>query len=177
VAFYDQWAREQAAVEGDMAAAYSKLEAYAVRFALLHHDISHVARGEDDRVLVEAESLQAGAVLCRWFAGEARRIYATLSESTEQRDTRKLVEFIQARGGCISTRQLQKSNSRKYRSSEEAETALEALVRAGWADWVEGEAPSRGGHQARFVELLPTHDTSDTREDDGEVDDEAEADT
>ena len=37
VAYYDAWAKEQSAVEGELAAAYSKLEGYAARLALLHH--------------------------------------------------------------------------------------------------------------------------------------------
>ena len=37
VKFYDEWADEQHASEGELAAAFSKLEAYAARFAMLHH--------------------------------------------------------------------------------------------------------------------------------------------
>ena len=53
IVFYNSWAQEQAAAEGEMAAAYSKLEAYAARFTLLHHVVSRVARGEDDKVPIE----------------------------------------------------------------------------------------------------------------------------
>src|SRR5262249_3382635 len=62
VRFYDRWAQEQAAVEGELAAAFSKLEAYAARFALLHHVVSKVARGEDDRAAIDAASVEAGIV-------------------------------------------------------------------------------------------------------------------
>src|SRR5262249_12557194 len=47
VTFYNAWAQEQAAVDGELAAAFSKLEAYAARFALLHHVVTHVASGDD----------------------------------------------------------------------------------------------------------------------------------
>src|SRR5262249_37293249 len=70
VRFYDRWAQEQAAVEGELAAAFSKLEAYAARFALLHHVVSGVARGEDDRAPIEVERVEAGIVLCRRFGAE-----------------------------------------------------------------------------------------------------------
>ena len=70
---------------------------------------------------------------------EARRIYATLSESTEQRECRRLVEFIQGKGGSITVRALQNSNSAKYRGAGEAEGKLDGLVEAGLARWVEGE--------------------------------------
>src|SRR5438105_4187267 len=65
VKFYNEWAGEQANVEGDVAAAFSKLEAYAARFALLHHVVSRVARGEDDLQFVEKESIEAGIVSVR----------------------------------------------------------------------------------------------------------------
>src|SRR5262249_48715752 len=90
VRFYNGSGRRQAAAEGQLAAALSKLEGYAARLALLHHVVGRVARGEDDRHPVGPESIEAGVTLCRWFAGEARRIYTTLSESTEQRETRRL---------------------------------------------------------------------------------------
>ncbi len=76
-----------------MAAALNKLEAYTARFAQIHHVVGRVARGDDDLVQVEADSVKAGVTLCRWFAVEARRIYCTLSESAEERDDRRLVEF------------------------------------------------------------------------------------
>ena len=56
VAFYNAWAREQAGVEGELAAAFGKLEGYAARFALLHHVVGCIARGEDDLVPVERDS-------------------------------------------------------------------------------------------------------------------------
>jgi hypothetical protein len=162
VAFYNAWAREQAAAEGEMAAAFSKLEGYAARFALLHHVVSLAARGEDDRVPVGRASIDAGAALCRWFAGEARRIYATLTESKEERAARKLVEFVRARGGRITARALQRSNSRKYPSAAHAEAALNALTPA-YGGWEDGPTTTpKGGQLARHFRLHPTLDNTDT---------------
>jgi hypothetical protein len=162
VEFYNGWAREQAAVEGELAAAFSKLEAYAARFALLHHVASKVARGEDDRAPVEVGSVEAGIVLCRWFGAEARRIYATLSESDEERATRKLVEHIQTRGGRITARELQRSNSRKYPTAGAAEAMLDMLVADGHGAWGPPITTPRGGQPARYFRLHPTHDTTDS---------------
>jgi hypothetical protein len=164
IAFYDSWGQEQAAVQGELAAAYAKLEGYAARFALLHHVVSRVARGADDLVAVGRESIEAGATLCRWFAGEFRRLYATLSESYEERDTRRLVEFIQARGGRITVRRLMQANCRRYPDAESAESALAYLVEAELARWV--ELPTRSkGKPVRAAELCMTHDTHDAGDD------------
>jgi hypothetical protein len=64
VAFYNAWAREQAAVEGELAAAFSKLEAYVARLALLHHVISRVPQGGDSDP-IEPASIRAGVELAR----------------------------------------------------------------------------------------------------------------
>ena len=151
-----------AAAEGELAAAFSKLEAYAARFAMLHHVVGHVARGEDGLAPVERESAEAGVVLCRWFAAEARRVYSTLSESAEDRDRRRLVEYVRSRGGRITARQLQHSNSRKYPSSDAAEQALDALARGDLADWSDQPSTQRGGRPTRVLVLRPTPDTTDT---------------
>jgi DNA polymerase I-like protein with 3'-5' exonuclease and polymerase domains len=170
VAFYNTWGREQADSEGELAAAFSKLEAYAARFALLHHVVERLTRGEDDRVPLEPASVEAGVALCRWFAREARRIYATLSETEEESASRKLVEFILARGGTMSVRELMRANCRRYPDSRTAESALGSLVDAGAARWVELPAKKKG-KAGKAIELCMTHDTHD--EDDSEDDPEA----
>jgi hypothetical protein len=161
VRFYDEWAREQAEAEGELASAFSKLEAYAARFALLHHVVTRAARGEDDLGLVGEESVLAGVALCRWFAREARRVYAILSESAEERDARRLVEFIRSRGGSITIRGLQRANDRKYPTSAHAEAALESLVHAGLAQWQGRPGTPKGGNPARVAKLTPAPDSSD----------------
>jgi hypothetical protein len=169
IKFYYAWGQEQAAVQGELAAAYAKLEGYAARFALLHHVVSRVARGADDLVAVGKESVEAGATLCRWFAGEFRRIYATLSESYEERDTRRLVEFIQTKGGRISVRGLMRANCRRYPDAQAVESALAYLVEAELARWVEVPAKN-GSKRVRAVELCMTHDAHDTGDEDDDDD-------
>jgi hypothetical protein len=171
VTFYNGWAQEQAVAEGELAAAFSKLEAYAARFALVHHVVSRVARGQDVLARIEPESVAAGVTLCRWFANEARRIYAILTESGDERQTRGLVEFIRSRDGAITARELMRSNSRKYPTMEAATTDLDALVKAGLGAWVDRAPTARGGRPTRSFNLSMTHDETDTTPDEGEDED------
>jgi DNA polymerase I-like protein with 3'-5' exonuclease and polymerase domains len=90
-----------------------------------------------------------------------------LSETEEERDTRRLVEFIRSRGGKVTARTLQRSNSRKYPAVEPAEAALEALVQADLGTWTDPITGPKGGHPTRWFILRPTHDTTDTTPDDG----------
>ncbi|MBP7937497.1 MAG: DUF3987 domain-containing protein, partial [Phycisphaerae bacterium] len=108
IAFYDAHAAELAALSGDLSAAWSKLEGYTARLALVVHCVRWVA---GDTTLqspdaVDEVSIAAGVELSRWFGHEARRVYATLGESDEGRDRRHLVEWIERRGGRVSVREL-----------------------------------------------------------------------
>jgi hypothetical protein len=162
VAFYDEWAHEQAATEGELAAVYSKLEGYAARLALIHHVVTHVGLASDDRRPIGRRSVEAGIALCRWFAYEARRIYVTLSETTEQRDTRRLVDFIHGRGGVMTPRDLHRANNRRYPSTDHAEAALESLHLAGFGTWHERPSTQRGGRPSLVFTLQCTlHDKTD----------------
>jgi DNA polymerase I-like protein with 3'-5' exonuclease and polymerase domains len=171
VAWYNAWAREQGAVDGELAAAYSKLEEAAARFALLHSVVSRVARGEDDLAPVGADSIDAGVTLARWFARETRRVYRALAETEEERDTRRLVEFIRARGGRITVKGLQRSNSRKYPDADSATRALDALAEAGYGYWQDRVLDARGGRPTRDFILHPTIDDTDDTPPGGEGDD------
>jgi hypothetical protein len=158
VAFYDEWAKEQATVEGELAASYSKLEGYAARFALVHYVASRAA---DDAGPIGTESIEAGITLARWFAGEARRVYATLSESSDEREARRLIKFIRARGGEITVKDLQRSNDRKYPTADAAPAALEALAATGMGEWNERPSGPRGGRPTRSFRLSTAPDETD----------------
>ncbi len=161
VAFYNSWGTEQAATEGEMAAALSKLEGCAARVAMLHHIVSSVSAGEDDLLMVRRESIEAGITMVRWFAGEARRIYAMLSESPGDSDRRRLIEWIQSRGGRTAAKELQRSNSRRYPDADAAQVALDDLVAAGVGDWRIRPAGTRGGRPTRDFVLFQVSDETD----------------
>jgi DNA polymerase-1 len=168
VKFYDEWGEVQASVEGELASAFGKLEAYAARFAMLHHVVTHLPidgadelDGPDPSDPVGLASMEAGIELARWFAAEAERVYAMLDESGQQREERRLVEFIRSRGGRITPRELQRANQRKYPAVEHAETALDALVTAGFGQWVHAPSGPKGGRPSPLFILCVTDDKTD----------------
>ena len=156
--FYNEHAEEHAELTGELSAAWSKLEGYTARLALVAHCV-RVAAGDPtlaDATAVDETSIMAGATLSRWFGGEARRLYGILAESEDDRDHRYLVGLIQRKGGRITSRELRQS-SRQYRgSTEAAEGALQELVDAGIGRWEQHRTRPRGGRPTRdFVLPAP----------------------
>jgi DNA polymerase I-like protein with 3'-5' exonuclease and polymerase domains len=177
VRFYDEWALEQAGADGVLAATFAKLEAYAARFALMHHVVTGVTGRPCDDPLdlpppdssdpVTVESMNAGIELARWCAAEARRIQSFLTETEEGRQAHRLVEFLRSRGGRATPRELQRSCPSRYRSATEAELHLDALVGAGLAHWLEQPPGPKGGRPTRTCVLNPDAPT-EAPEDPGE---------
>ncbi len=148
-AFYNEHNDEQAGLTGDLAAAWSKLEGYTARFALVHHLIRQ-AVGEDVGGGIDTVSVAAGVKLSRWFAHEARRVYAMMAEDEGTRDRRRLTELIEHKGGQVSVRDWQRMRS--HRAAAMAEAELDGLVNAELGRWEPTTPGPKGGRPSkRFV--------------------------
>lgn len=89
--------------------------------------------------------------MARWFCAEAERVYSMFNESEENAAARRLVEWIEARGGSTTARNIQRGH-RQYKTATDAEAALGELVEAGLGQWETIPPTARGGRPAaRFV--------------------------
>jgi hypothetical protein len=153
-AYYDAHAAEQADLTGDLSAAWSKLEEYPARLALVVHFVRWAAADptltNPDRL--DANSMAAGIELATWFKNEARRVYALLDESDADRDVRRLVEWIERKGGSVTARGVQ-MGCRWLREPSAAEAALEALARARRGAWQDRSTTANGGRPGRVFVL------------------------
>src|SRR5205823_6024210 len=59
--FYNEWGGVQFGAEGEQAAAFAKIEAYASRLMLLHHVAAHAAVDADDLRAIGEASARAGS--------------------------------------------------------------------------------------------------------------------
>ena len=146
--FVNEHGEEHAELTDDLSAAWSKLEGYVARFALILH-LARAATGEVDETVVDLTSLEAGIVLSRWFGREAKRIYAMLAESNGDGERRKLIEWIDRKGGSVTARELQMGPRRFRESTEVAELALADLVTAGFGRWEPIPTTPKGGRDSR----------------------------
>jgi len=150
--YYDSHAAEQAELTGDLAAAWSKLEEYAARFALVIHFVRWAAGDVLDETRLDEESMRAGIALVNWCKREARRVYAVLDESDVERDQHRLIEWIKRKGGTVTVREVQ-MGCRWLRGPGAAEAALEELVKAGRGTWRDVPTTAKGGRPARVFVL------------------------
>ncbi|MFM9959688.1 MAG: YfjI family protein [Planctomycetaceae bacterium] len=161
ITFYNEHAAEQAELSGDLAAAWSKLECYAARLALVVHCVQVVSRDPSltSPDMMDESSIGAGITLARWFGHEARRVYAMLAETEDDTDQRQLVEWIRTRGGTATARELQRGPRRFQNATAEfAESELDKLVKAGHEVWEPIEPTAVGGQPTRRFRLQDRDD-------------------
>jgi hypothetical protein len=152
--YFDGHAKEQVDLSGELSAAWSKLEEYAARLALVIHYARWAADDADleNPDAVDTASMNAGIELAQWFKAEARRVYALLSESDDDRDQRRLIEWIERKGGSVTVREVQQGH-RQYRTAQDAEAALGELVKAGYGEWHDALPGPKGGRPSRIFRL------------------------
>jgi len=148
IAFYNRHGAELTAMTGDLAAAWSKLEGYAARLALVAHLTAWAAGSDTAPGPVDRTSVEAGIALVVWFKNEVRRVYGVLGESDKEREQRRLVEWIDQRGGRVTARKVQQGN-RRFKTSDEAEAGLQELISAGLGDWESVPTTTKGGRPTR----------------------------
>ena len=155
VAFYDAHGVEQGELEGGELAAWSKLEGYAARVALVIH-LARLTSGDPDadERRVDELSMAAGIELARWFGREARRVYAVLRESDGERSVRDVLDLVRQLSGRATVRDLVQRR-RKYRNDPSAaEADLQSLADAGLGRWESPPPGPKGGHPSRVLVLV-----------------------
>lgn len=163
VEWHDRHARETAAVEGDdLAAHFGKLKGACLRFALIFECVA-VATGAGGRAAIGADSMRRAIAVTEWFKHEARRVYGQLAETADDRDRRRLVEWIRGRGGIVTPRDLTRA-LQAYPATADAEAALQELVKARLGAWVHDDHDGGRGRPVRRFKLTDTTDTDTNSE-------------
>lgn len=155
------------------AAALSKLRAYSARLSMIVQLVREAGLDAalDTPAEIAAESARAGCDLARWFAREAERIVGRLDDEDSDAPAaaqRRLLRWVQSRGGRVDARQLAQSGPRTWRGEmERAKAALDGLRLSGYGRWVYPSQRGRPGRPSREQFVLESLDTElETRADD-----------
>ncbi|MEQ8848825.1 DUF3987 domain-containing protein [Botrimarina sp.] len=130
VAFVNRHGREGLDRDGDELAAWSKLEGYAARLALV------LTLFDDPAATTVPDEMLAAAIgLVEWFAHEAARFYRGARESAAERELRELADWIGRRPGGAITPSALVQGRRKVATVDEAEKLIARLIDGGYGGW------------------------------------------
>ena len=164
ITFYNEHADEMhTLVDERLAAAWSKLEGATARFALVVHCVRTAAQDATlrDAAVVDMESVEAAIQLVSWFKNETRRIYGRLAEGEDTRGVRRILEYIQAKGGHATVRDLTRAGVCGGDQGR-LEELLGRLEKEGMGSWVAVPPTRRGGRPTRTFKLQPYRETDKT---------------
>jgi hypothetical protein len=114
----------------------AKLEGYAARLALILQ-MSRKAAGETTDEVIGPESVEGAAALVRYFLSHARRVYAQLRTTPEDRQVWTALRWIKARGST-TVRAVQMNGVAGVKSASEAKGLLAKLQDRGYGTVKEG---------------------------------------
>lgn len=146
--WFHELALRRAESESDVEAAIAaKIEGAAARLALVRQLVD-----DPGAPAVDVEAMVAGIEMARWFHDEALRVLASFTESPQDHERRKLVEWINGKGGAVTARDL-RAGVHRYRPAGAAQAALDGLVGAGLGRWVTEQPGPQGGRPKRVFRL------------------------
>jgi hypothetical protein len=150
VCWFNANERESLAAEEHEAAAIAKGGYYVARLALLLQLVRDAEAGEQSGV-VGKQAMASAIRLWGWLKAEAQRVYGMLGEPAEDRELRRLEDWIRRQGSVATIRDVTRG-PRLYRGKPEAaEEAMDRLARQGRAAWEDsGPGP---GHPTRRLRL------------------------
>lgn len=177
VAWVNWHAKQMEHLSGPVGFAWAKLKGYAPRLALVIH-LTRWASGDesvpDPTTPVDKDSIAAGVALSRWFGGEAKRVYAAMKQGGEDEHFRKLIEWIENRGGACSVNDLV-HDKREYRHNRDrAEADLMELVKRRAGEWDKGQ---KTGRPPQLFRLFSDNPVTETTESPAKVDSLGDSDT
>lgn len=152
--YFNQHRGESIGLDDDLVAAWTKLEAYTARFALILQLCSW-ASGEAEANAIDESTMVSAIELSDWFGGEAKRVYGLFCESEKDSELRELAALVKRKGGVVTSRDLMRG-SRKFTTAADADAALDSLRRAGYGTWV---VTPTATNQRREFQLSTSADT------------------
>lgn len=130
-----------------------KLVGYCGRMALILHMVKK-ASGETTSESVDLESMTSAIAFVEYFKSHAKRVFRWMDEKSEDRTIRKLLAWIQKKGGQASSRDIMRAGAAGIKAKSVTEKLLNELVDRGYGYFKPGE--NLRGKKANIFVLKPT---------------------
>lgn len=130
--FFNAHNEEACEEVGDWRAFLAKAEQIPLRLALILHHVRWAQSEEPEEGFdvsqVDAATMASAIGLTKWFIKEAKRVYALLSATTEERMAFELEDWIREQGGKTTVRDIMRLGPKKFRKSESQVNQLLAML-------------------------------------------------
>jgi len=148
--YYNSHNEEHAKLTGELSAAWSKLEEIPARLAIIIHCVRQVQGNKTlaNPDVVDDATMTAAIELTEWFKREARRVYAMINQTEDDRARQEFIRWIQSNGGAVTPRDVQRSQW-KRETSTEAEEQLNDLAARQLGKWEHVPSNGQGGRPTR----------------------------
>jgi Protein of unknown function (DUF3987) len=160
VRFYDRLQDEKDVRRGHLVAAWSKLEAFCARLALVLH-LCRWAAGQDvDPELIDLDTMRTAVELWQWFANETERIYTMLSDHPDLSVEQHFVlTYLRGINKEVTVRDVHRRFQSRFATAADAEDCLEELAVKKLVKRLPCESKPGGGHAPQRYSLQASHDT------------------
>jgi hypothetical protein len=101
----------------------AKLEGTMGRLALVL-----AACRDPEKPQIQEADVRHAVALVEWYAHEWEKVLRLLAGQDEQTETDRVLEIVEAAGGRMTARELQKNHASRYPTTEDAQRALRLLV-------------------------------------------------
>jgi hypothetical protein len=115
----------------------SKLEGYCARLALILHLCRYVCQ-EVRHENVDERSVLGAAALVHYFQCHARRVYAYLQATPEDKQVMQALKWIEKQGGQVTAREVLHHHVAGVKTADDAQYLLERLEKRGYGAVTEG---------------------------------------
>ena len=138
VSFFESMTRMIRETSNEHAQAFaSKARVMAARLILIHRGLALAdVRPETITAPVGVDSAAAGVAWMQWCLAEQMRIYGFAAEEHDRQQATYLATFIRERGGTATVREVQRYNSRRFKTVNDAMVAMNEMVTLGLARWI-----------------------------------------
>jgi hypothetical protein len=147
IKFFNRHNRESFKKSGDILSAFSKLEQYALRFALIFETVKACVDGREVTE-INQDSIKEGIELTEFFKKEAVKIYGLCIGSEEDFKKNEALDYVM-RVRETSSRDFYRNNQTCFENTSLAEKFLQSLVDKGLGSWEDREPKKAGGRPTR----------------------------
>ena len=132
-------------------APWAKLRGYCARFALILQ-MARVASDEVESEDVDEVSIQRAVRLVDYFQSHARKVYASLHSTQQDKELARAIKFLKEHDGSASVRDFVTCKVAGCQTKRNAEELFRKLEEAGWGK-IDTVTPSKGGRPSVVFRL------------------------